>query len=223
MLKFSADDIANQKFHVRFRGYDIEQVEEFLLGLAREWDHMVEEFRRLQIEVDAQNKELRDYRRREKSLVDALETAREVAEEIRHQAERDSELVLAETELKAEKMLASAEKRLSRVRSELFDIQQQRLRVESELRNTLEGHLRMLDMFSARVETDDRTEARPMPPVPGASNTPTVVMRDTDSLPVGDEDIEDARRVDEPEGDDDLPRRNTMVGLHTEHHIVINH
>ncbi len=149
MFKFSADDIANQVFEKRFRGFDVQQVEEFLNGIAREWNYVMDEFKRLQLEVETQSKELRDYRRRERSLVEALEMAKQVAEEIRHQAERDAELVIARTELKAEKILAQAERRLNGIRADIFEMQQQRARLEAELRGTLQGHMKMLELMSS--------------------------------------------------------------------------
>ncbi|MBA2661846.1 MAG: DivIVA domain-containing protein [Bradymonadaceae bacterium] len=184
MFKFSADDIASQSFETRFRGYDTRQVEEFLTSIAREWDHVVDEFKRMQIEVDTQSKELRDYRRRERSLVEALEMAKQVADEIRHQADRDAELVIAQTEIKAEKILAQAERRLAGVRTELFEMQQQRARFEIELRSTLEGHLKLMELMGAR----STGELHPMPPVPKAAPS----IRNTDSQLVDDADIEDA-------------------------------
>lgn len=164
MFKFSAEDIANQSFQTRFRGYDPEQVHEFLDGLATEWRQIQKSYREMTDELDQQTRELRDYRRREKSLVQALEMARQVAEEIRHQADRDAEMVLADTELKAERMLAKAEKKVSELRGEMFELQQQRVRFHSEMRQMIESYGTMLDQYQARSQ--ERQE-HPLPPVPG--------------------------------------------------------
>ena len=163
MFKFSAEDIANQAFEKSFRGYNVQQVEEFLNGLAREWNYTMDEFKRLQLEVESQTKDLRDYRRRERSLVEALEMAKQVADEIRHQAERDAELVIARTEIKAEKILAQAEKRLGGIRADIFEMQHQRTRLEAELRGTLQGHMKMLELMSSGNTAVDY-EVVPDPP-----------------------------------------------------------
>lgn len=157
MFKFSAEDIANQGFQAKFRGYDPDQVHEFLDGLAAAWREMQKDCRRLHGEVDEQAKDLREYRRREKSLVQALETARQVAEEIRHQADRDAEVIMAETELKAERMLSQAEQQVIALRSELFDLQEQRTRLHSEMRD-------LLAHYTALIERNET-----LPPVPGTN------------------------------------------------------
>src|SRR6056297_2853716 len=113
MLKFSAEDIANQTFESRFRGYDRRQVEEFLQGVSREFDHLATEFKQARAELQEHKQELKEYRRREKSLHDALNMAKQVGEEIKEQANRDAELTIADAELKAEKILSGVQNRVS--------------------------------------------------------------------------------------------------------------
>ena len=153
-MRFSSDDILKQRFQKKVRGYDTEQVEEFLEGVAREFDHLAEELKRSQRETEASTREVKDYRRRERSLQDALDMARQVAEDVRHQAERDAELIVAEAELKAERILSGVETRLKVLREEMVSVQHQRIRFEAELRATIEAHRKMLDVFSG-LEVED--------------------------------------------------------------------
>ena len=156
-MKFNSDDIIKQTFERRMRGYDSVQVHEFLDGLAREWDHLQDEVKRATADSEQQHRELKEYRRRERSLHDALDMAKQVAEEVRHQADRDAELIIAEAELKAERILAGVENRLMVMREELMMLQQQRIRFEAELRATLEAHRRMLETFSG-YDLDEASE-----------------------------------------------------------------
>ena len=182
MFKFSAEDIANQSFQSRFRGYDPDQVHEFLDGLAREWGEIQRICKEMKEEMEHQSRELRDFRRRESGLVQAMEMARQVAEEIRHQADRDAELVLADTELKAERMLARAEQKVSELRNELFELQQKRHRFHSEMRNMLENYSDLFRHYEARSDGADQ----PLPPIPGAHKTSEIddddVMSDEEGL-----------------------------------------
>ncbi len=157
-MKFSSDDILQQDFDRKLRGFDPEQVTEFLTSVAREWDHLVEELKRTRAEYEASSRELKEYRRRERSLHDALDMAKQVAEEVRHQAERDAELKLAEAELKAERILAGVENRLVEMREELMALQERRIRFEAEMRASIEAHQRMLDTFSPLENMPDEDE-----------------------------------------------------------------
>ncbi|RAL23563.1 hypothetical protein DL240_05235 [Lujinxingia litoralis] len=203
MFKFSADDIANQSFQTKFRGYDPDQVHEFLQGLAREWRQVQEAVRRMQDEVDEQTRELRDYRRRERSLVEALEMARQVAEEIRHQADRDAELVLADTELKAERMLTRAEQKVGQLRSEMLDLHQQRVRFQSELKHMVESYASMIAHFEERAQGMEM-----LPPIPGHAPSPVAPRSDTAS-----EERSLAEEVEDDAVVEDRPRRLTSPGM----------
>lgn len=203
MFKFSADDIANQSFQTRFRGYDADQVHEFLEGLAREWRHVQDAVRRMQDELDEQTRELRDYRRRERSLVEALEMARQVAEEIRHQADRDAELVLADTELKAERMLTRAEQKVSQLRSEMLELHQHRVRFQSELKHMVESYGSLITHFEKRTESMEV-----LPPIPGHAPSPVSPRIEDERASAADgESVEDEDVVE------DRPRHHTSPGM----------
>src|SRR5690554_264057 len=190
MIKFSAEDIVNQKFESRFRGYDRAQVDEFLSGLSREFDHIVTEHKQARQELREHKAELSEYRRREASLHDALNMARQVGEQIRQQSERDAELTIAEAELRAERMLAGVQNRVSALREEMFELQQQRVRSQTELRNVLESHLKMLDLLSPPENVQRSSISR-------APKPPQGDPRDHDAhFEVSDEDIEDAHSID---------------------------
>lgn len=191
MIKFSAEDIVNQSFESRFRGYDRAQVDEFLNGLSREFDHIVTEHKQARQELKEHKAELRDYRQREASLHDALNMARQVGEQIKQQSERDAELTIADAELRAERMLSGVQNRVVALREEMFELQQQRVRSQTELRNVLESHLKMLDLLS-QPETTQRSSIprAPQPPQGNASESQT-------HLEVDDDDIEDAQAIDE--------------------------
>lgn len=144
-MKFSSDDVANQRFEVRFRGYDTDQVREFLTVVARELDGLVGEHRRLVRDLDVAHRELADYRKRERSLHDALETARSTAEAMRSKAERDAELRVGEAELEAERIVARAQRAADELTQEMEQLREQRKRATAEMRATLEMHLHLLD------------------------------------------------------------------------------
>jgi len=144
-MKFSIEDVANQRFEMRFRGYDPEQVHEFLAVVARELDAVVTDGRRLERELAAAQRELGEYRKRERSLQDALEMARETAEELRQKAAREAELRIAEAELEAERVVTRAQRAADALDEEGKRLKEQRRRVVAELRATLEMHLHLLD------------------------------------------------------------------------------
>lgn len=144
-MKFSSEDVAQQRFEVRFRGFDVDQVREFLIVIARELDELAMANRTLTRELDGAQKELADYRKRERSLHDALELARETAKEIETRAERAAEVRVAQAELESEQMLTRAREAAEEEQAAMRELREQRHRAVAELRATLEMHLHLLD------------------------------------------------------------------------------
>lgn len=157
-MKYNAEDILHQSFERKFRGYDPEQVHEFLQGMAREWDFFLSELTTLQTSVADQSDELKELRRRERGLLDALSTAREVADEMEHKARERSAAIVSEAQERADKLVAQAERQQSRLLGEIKDLQSQRGRLDNELRSVLESHMGLLDEdASQHVEVEDNT------------------------------------------------------------------
>lgn len=154
MFKLSADDIVNQGFERRFRGYAPEQVEEFLEVIAREWEHMRAELERARDDARQKEASLQEYKAREESLHDALQMAKRVSDEIKEKAEREAELTIADAEVEADRILAGVEDEVASLREDIYALKQQRDRYKAELRSLLNSHLEMLE----RVDDTDVEE-----------------------------------------------------------------
>lgn len=201
-MKYSADDILHQTFERAWRGYDTDQVHEFLQGMAREWDFMSSEIIRLQDELEVAGQELRDFRRRERGLLDALNTAREVADELERKAEVRGARIVEEAERKAAEILESAERQQLEMMEDVKALHRQRGRLERELRSVLDSHARLLDELEPLRE-------------PAHDDGPTIHRRPRTQPPtrVDDDDIEEAVDVAGHAHDVDDCERETMVGV----------
>lgn len=154
-MKFSSEDILQQQFERRVRGYDSTQVREFLEVLSREWDLLASEVKRTQRERDALQAEVKEFRKRERSLQDSLDMARQMAEDLKGQAERKAEVIVADAELKAERVLAEADAYIVEAKGHVNSLTEQRVRLEAELRSILHNHLRTLDAH--QMDMDDES------------------------------------------------------------------
>lgn len=203
-MRFSSKDIRHQTFERRFRGLAPDQVEEFLDALAQEWESLSQELAHLHEQVDEQARELRDYRSRERSLLDALETARKAGEQMRQTAEQDARRMVAEAELQSREILQRTQDQRAHLRQQCFDLQQKRQRLLAELEHVLTSHRQLVELFSRTPadEDDDEATAAPRTPPPApARRRPT-----TDpTIVVDDDDVE--VEIVEPAGHD------TMMGL----------
>lgn len=207
MYKLSAEDIVNQTFERCFRGYDPDQVEEFLVAVAREWEHLRNELEKAREEADEKSRKLEEYEQRQDSLQEALEMAKRVSDEIKEKAEREAELTVADAEVEADRIVSRAEDRVGELREEIAALKKQRRRYAAELKSVIRSHLE----FVERIEEDDSESVirrAPTPPEPepeaemaGESSDDGEAEAETsaEAIAVDDEDIEDERRLREPQ------------------------
>jgi cell division initiation protein len=145
-----AEEIRHRRFARTWRGYHPGQVQALL-------DHLAERLAESQAEAEAARREtaqlkteLQDYRAREQSLESALNQARAASESIKQNAEREAQLLVAEAELQAEKILGQAHSRLARIHDDIAELKRQRVQFEVRLHSLVEAHLKLLDVERER-------------------------------------------------------------------------
>jgi cell division initiation protein len=145
-MKITPLDIQQQRFRVRFRGYDTKEVDTFLELLANELAESAREANMLHDELRLKEQELAEYRDREKSIQETLHVAQKIREDMQETAKREAQLTLRHAQQEAEKLLMSGHVRLTKLLEEITALKAQRLHLEEEIRASAERHLKLVEM-----------------------------------------------------------------------------
>jgi len=145
-----ASDKQKREFGRRFWGYSTQEVDTYLEQLGEQMENLRQENQQLRQELAELKGELKDYRGRESTLEATLTQTREVAEEIKANAEREAQLLIAEAELQAEKILGQTHNRLAQIHDDISELKRQRAQFEVRLRSLVEAHLKLLDVEAER-------------------------------------------------------------------------
>ena len=116
-------DIHNKEFKRSFRGYNEDEIDDFLDQVVNDYERLYRENERLKNEVAQQKESLAQYQKLEKNLKDTLLVAQKTAEEVTTNARENAEQQLAnaakecqnmrrETELSAEKVKAETDAKI---------------------------------------------------------------------------------------------------------------
>jgi cell division initiation protein len=159
-MKFTPLDIRQKRFETSFRGYSARDVQGFLELLAAEFEDVVKENIGLKDELKRTQVELERHLERERALQQTLVTAQRVSEDLRDAAKKEAEIVVAEAELQAEKIVHAAHQKLVQVVDDINELKRQRARFEAEIRSLVSGHLKLLEAVAppdaeAPVRVDD--------------------------------------------------------------------
>ena len=65
---------------------------------------------------------------------------------MKQNARKSAELIVAEAEVKAEKILSRAQNRLSQLHEDIAELKRQRSQIEVQIRSVIEGHAKLLDI-----------------------------------------------------------------------------
>jgi cell division initiation protein len=159
-MKITPVDIQQQQFRVRFRGFDVREVDSFLERIADEFKNLIAETEDQQKEFQRLGREIQEYRDREKAFKEAMVNAQQAIDGVKANAHREAELVVAEAEMKAEKMLSTAHKRLTQLHEDISELKRQRMQLEVELGAILEAHRRLLDMSTEAMDDQEISEEK---------------------------------------------------------------
>jgi len=159
-MNTTPSDIHQRQFRVRFRGFDVREVDSFLDQIADDLETMIGENADRQKEFKRLRGEIQQYKDREIAFKDAMVNAQKALDDMRINADKEAELIVAEAEMKAEKILSTAHNRLTQLHEDISELKRQRMQLEVELGTVLEAHRRLLEMSTEAMEAKETSEEK---------------------------------------------------------------
>lgn len=150
-MKLTPLDIKKQVFKKVMRGYDPIEIETFLEMVAEEFEAIIKEKNGLSDEVLKLKTQLKDYQEVEKTFKESLMNAQQTINQSRENSKRESDLIIKEAEVRAEKIIENAKMQLIEMKNELMVIKAQKDSFAKRLKHLLESQLELLSV----LEIDD--------------------------------------------------------------------
>lgn len=145
-MKLTPLDIQQMRFKVRLRGYDCQEVEQFLEEVAQTLETMTRDHTVLRDKLASADEHLAELKKAETALTHALVSTQAMADELKRAAQRDAELIMKEAELKAAELLREARVELAELQRDVSDLRKQRLLAIERLRSTLRTFERIIEI-----------------------------------------------------------------------------
>lgn len=137
-------DIHNKEFKKSFRGYNEEEVDEFLDKVVKDYEKLYRDNIELKETIERISSKLEHYQHMEDTLHSTLVIAQETAEEVKLNAKKEMELMTKEAEIRAEKMVEESLSRVRKLTSEYEELQRQYQVFRARFRTMLQAQLEML-------------------------------------------------------------------------------
>ena len=159
-MRITPLDIKKHAFQRRLSGYDREEVDAFLRMVAEDYettlraaDEQREQGMRLQVRVDG-------LVATEEILKETLTTAQKLSEELKTTAIKEAEATVGEAEIKAEKLLDAAHRRVAKLGEDIREMRMLRSRIATAVRSAIETHLALLEGLAEEQPEDPILEGK---------------------------------------------------------------
>lgn len=153
-MRITPIEIQQQRFKSRLFGYDTAAVDQFLEMLADELEQLYHQNNELKESLARTRNSLEQMREREKLLQQTLITAQKMTDELKDQARRDAEIVIAEAHIEGERILRDASERRILLIGEIQEIKRIRHSFRNSLRALIDNHQQLLDMDIDTLQID---------------------------------------------------------------------
>ncbi len=159
-MKITPTDVRHRQFSKGLFGLDEEQVLEFLQIIAGEMESLLQERSNLRESLREREVSILDMRERDRTLQTTIQTASNMSEKIRSDAEREAKLIIADAMQKAEIITRDSRDSLKKVYQDITDLKRTRMQFEANIKATVQAHLSLLEqgeriLPSAHLPTHD--------------------------------------------------------------------
>lgn len=137
-------EIQNQEFRKALRGYNEEEVDQFLDRVVRDYETLFKENHELKETISELEEKMKSYRDLEDTLQKTLILAQKTAEDIKANAEKEAELLIREARIKAENMLKEAEETVARQTADYQELKQRAEQMRVQLKSFLKAQLEVI-------------------------------------------------------------------------------
>jgi cell division initiation protein len=138
-------DIRRKEFQSGFRGYDANQVDDFLDSVADEFERVFAENQRLADEMTSLRERLEQFEELEASIQEALVHAQQVARDLRRNANKEAELIVREAKEQSHRILADSSSRVERVQESYEVLRKAKQDFANDFRYLLKSYTELMD------------------------------------------------------------------------------
>ncbi|KQL39510.1 MULTISPECIES: DivIVA domain-containing protein [Bacillaceae] len=137
-------DIHNKEFGKSFRGYDEDEVNEFLDQVIKDYELVIREKKQLDEQILDMKERLKHFSTIEETLNKSILIAQEAAEDVKGSAQKEAKLIIKEAEKNADRIINEALIKSRKVTMEFEELKKQSKVFRTRLRMAIETQLEML-------------------------------------------------------------------------------
>jgi cell division initiation protein len=138
-------DIHNKEFRRSLRGYNEDEVNDFLDRVIKDYESLIRHNKELEERSSQLEDQIKHFKSMEDSLSKSIMLAQETSEELKQNSRKEAQLVVREAEKNADRIVQDALNKARRQALELDEVRKQAAVFRARFRSLLQVQTEMLD------------------------------------------------------------------------------
>ncbi|KIL44812.1 DivIVA domain-containing protein [Jeotgalibacillus soli] len=166
-MPLSPLDIHNKEFNRGFRGYDENEVNEFLDQIIKDYEILIRDKKELEEKLNSINERLGHFTNIEETLNKSIVVAQEAAEEVRRNAQKEAKLIVKEAEKNADRIVNESLSKARKIAIEIEELKKQSKVFRTRFKMLIQAQMDLIanDDWDELMEFDiDTTDLKSLQP-----------------------------------------------------------
>ncbi|WP_125152226.1 DivIVA domain-containing protein [Clostridium rectalis] len=144
-MKITAMDITSKEFKKGFRGYDMDEVDEFLDKIAEDYEALYKENSFLKEKLNNMEENVKHYSRMEETIQNTLLLAQNAAEQAKKAAQKESDFIIKNANETAQKLLDKAHSDVIKINDDYQNTKQEFVMFRTKFKNFMQSQIEMFE------------------------------------------------------------------------------
>jgi len=137
-------DIHNKEFGRKIRGYDEDEVNEFLDQVIKDYEALIKENKELNAQLESIQEKVNHFKTMEETLSKTIVVAQEAADEMKANAKKEAQLIIREAEKNADRIINESLAKSRKIALDSEELKKQAIIYRTRFRSLLEAQLDLL-------------------------------------------------------------------------------
>ncbi|ANU19713.1 septum formation initiator [Planococcus plakortidis] len=159
-MPLSPLDIHNKEFSRAFRGYQEDEVNEFLEQIMKDYEKVIKERNEMEERMKSTDERMGHFTNLETTLQKSIFVAQEASEEVRRNAQKEADLIVQEAEKNADRIVNESLAKARRIATEIEELKKQSKIFRNRFKMLVEAQLDLIETedWNTLLEYDLDTE-----------------------------------------------------------------
>ncbi len=150
-MKITPSDITNKTFKKSIRGYDADEVDEFLDLIVKDYEGLYKDNSALKEKIDALSDQLERFLKMENTIQNTLVLAQDASENAKQAAQREADLIVKTAQDKAKNAIDTSQQKAMMISRDYETIKQDFFKFKASYRNFMTSQLELFNSMEKEM------------------------------------------------------------------------